>query len=78
MSAVPPPPGSPDAGVPWHYGDPHAEQRRLLAGEGAVDLSHRGVVLVSGPDRRSWLHSLTTAHVESLPAGVVPAGPPHR
>ncbi|CAB4846784.1 unannotated protein [freshwater metagenome] len=67
--ACPAPPGSPDSGVPWHYGDPHGEQRRLLRGEGWVDLSHRGVVTVTGPDRLSWLHSLTTQHVESLAPG---------
>ena len=67
--AVPPPEGSRDAGVPWHYGDPHAEQRALMAGRGAVALSHRGVVTVSGPDRLSWLHSLTTQHLEGLAPG---------
>jgi folate-binding protein YgfZ len=67
--AVPPPPGSPDQGVPWHYGDPHGEQRRLTDGAGAVDLSHRGVLGVTGPDRLTWLHSLTTAHLEALPPG---------
>ena len=41
----------PDAGVAWHYGDPVREQRRLEAGEAAVDLSHRGVLTVTGPDR---------------------------
>ncbi len=50
----------PDAGVAWHYGDPVREQRRLEAGEAAVDLSHRGVLTVTGPDRLSWLNSLTT------------------
>ena len=35
----------------------------LDQGEGAVDLSHRGVVTVTGPDRLSWLHSLTTQHL---------------
>ncbi len=50
----------PDAGVPWHYGDPVHEQRRLEAGEAAVDLSHRGVLTVTGPDRLSWLNSLTS------------------
>ena len=58
-----------DAGVPWHFGDPFGEQRRLVAGEGAVDLSHRGVITVSGPDRLSWLHSLTTQHLTSLAVG---------
>lgn len=56
----------PDAGVAAHYGDPMREQRRLAAGEAVVDLSHRGVVTVSGPDRLSWLHSITTAHLTAL------------
>jgi folate-binding protein YgfZ len=67
--ACPAPDGSPDTGVAWHYGDPHGEQRLLESGEGWVDLSHRGVVAVSGPDRLSWLHSLTTQHVEALAPG---------
>ncbi len=50
----------PDVGVPWHYGDPMREQRLLTGGEGVVDLSHRGVIAVTGPDRLAWLHSLTT------------------
>src|ERR687885_1053201 len=50
----------PDAGVAWHYGDPVREQRRLEAGEAVVDLSHRGVLTVTGPDRLSWLNSLTS------------------
>jgi folate-binding protein YgfZ len=60
----------PDAGVPWHYGDPMHEQRRLDAGEGVVDLSHRGVITVTGPDRLSWLHSLTTQYLEGLEPGL--------
>jgi tRNA-modifying protein YgfZ len=59
-----------DAGVAAHYGDPFREQKALLAGEGYVDLSHRGVVRVSGPDRLSWLHSLTTQHLTDLSPGV--------
>lgn len=66
---VPAPPGSPDEGVPWHYGDPMREQRALAAGRAAVDLSNRGVVTVTGADRLSWLHSLTTQHLEGLSAG---------
>ncbi|WP_424639973.1 YgfZ/GcvT domain-containing protein [Embleya sp. AB8] len=57
---------APDAGVAAHYGDPLREQRRLEAGEGFVDLSHRDVIKVSGPDRLSWLHSLTTQHLTGL------------
>lgn len=57
----------PDAGVPWHYGDPLREQRRLEQSQGVVDLSHRGVITVSGPDRLGWLHSLTTQQLADLP-----------
>jgi folate-binding protein YgfZ len=32
-----------------------------------VDLSHRGVVTVAGPDRLSWLHSVTTQNLTNLP-----------
>lgn len=67
--AVPPPDGSPDPGVPWHYGDPLREQRMLVEGTAVVDLSNRGVVAVTGPDRLTWLHSLTTQVLERLEAG---------
>ena len=59
-----------DAGVAWHFGDPMREQRLLAEGRGAVDLSHRGVLAVTGPDRLGWLNSLTTQHLEGLRAGV--------
>ena len=59
----------PDAGVAAHYGDPYREQRQLVEGVASVDLSHRPVVRVSGPDRLTWLHSLTSQHLEHLAAG---------
>ncbi|WP_375425861.1 YgfZ/GcvT domain-containing protein [uncultured Friedmanniella sp.] len=59
-----------DAGVPWHYGDPMREQRQFGSGTAVVDLSHRGVVTVTGPDRLTWLHSLTTQHLTALAPGV--------
>ncbi|MFI0741953.1 YgfZ/GcvT domain-containing protein [Streptomyces sp. NPDC021100] len=59
----------PDEGVAAHYGDPFREQRALADGSGFVDLSHRGVVAVSGDDRLSWLHLLLTQHVSELPPG---------
>jgi tRNA-modifying protein YgfZ len=58
---------APDGGVAAHYGDPFREQKALLGGEGFVDLSHRGVIRVAGPDRLSWLHSLTTQYLLDLP-----------
>jgi len=60
---------APDAGVAAHYGDPYAEQRALAAAEASVDLSHRPVVRITGPDRLSWLHSLLSQHVERLAPG---------
>jgi folate-binding protein YgfZ len=56
----------PDAGTPWHFGDPMREQRLLEQGEAMVDLSHRGVITVTGPDRLTWLHSLTTQYLLNL------------
>ena len=61
--------GAASAGVAAHYGDPMREQRRLAAGDAFVDLSHRGVITVTGPDRLSWLHSLTSQHVSHLAPG---------
>jgi len=55
-----------DAPVAAHYGSFNGEQRTLANGEGFVDLSHRGVIRVSGPDRLGWLHSLTTQQFENL------------
>jgi folate-binding protein YgfZ len=61
--------GGIDAPVAAHYGSFNLEQRALEVGEGFVDLSHRGVVRVSGPDRLDWLHSLTTQHLAALEPG---------
>jgi folate-binding protein YgfZ len=55
--------------VAAHYGDPLREQRTLAEGAGLVDRSDRDVVVVPGPDRLSWLHSLTSQHLEQLADG---------
>ena len=59
----------PDEGVAAHYGDPMREQRTAEESAGVVDRSSRGVLRITGPDRLSWLHSLTTQHLEGLAAG---------
>ncbi|GEP33619.1 folate-binding protein [Nocardioides szechwanensis] len=59
-----------DAPVAAHYGSFNVEQRQLEAGEGFVDLSHRDVIRISGPDRLTWLHNLTTQHFTDLAPGV--------
>ena len=61
--------GGADAGVAAHYGEPLREQRALAAGTAVVDLSHRGVVTVSGPDRLSWLNTLSSQQLTSLAPG---------
>ncbi|PNI10376.1 folate-binding protein YgfZ [Arthrobacter sp. AFG7.2] len=58
-----------DAGVAAHYGEPLREQRALAAGTAVVDLSHRGVVTVAGPDRLSWLNTLSSQQVAGLQPG---------
>jgi folate-binding protein YgfZ len=58
-----------DAGVAAHYGSFNREQRTLEAGDGFVDLSHRDVIRVAGPDRLTWLHSLTTQALTDLRSG---------
>lgn len=58
-----------DAGVAAHYGNPMTEQRALAAGTALVDLSHRGVVTVTGPDRLSWLDSVSSQSLAGLAPG---------
>lgn len=54
---------------PAHYGNPLGEQRMLERGEAVVDLSDRGVIAVTGPDRLSWLDSLTSQSLTGLGPG---------
>ena len=58
-----------DVGTAWHYGDPLGEQRILARGAGLLDRSNRGVLVVSGADRLSWLHSICSQHVSELRDG---------
>lgn len=58
-----------DAGAVWHYGDPFGEQKALAAGRAGVDLSHRPVFTIAGPDRLSWLHAITSADFAQLTPG---------
>jgi folate-binding protein YgfZ len=71
MSAVPAPEHGPDAGAVWHYGDPFGEQRAATDAVAIVDRSHRAVLQLTGADRRSWLHTISTQHVSELPDGAV-------
>jgi folate-binding protein YgfZ len=59
----------PDKGAIWHFGEPNQEQKALVAANAWADLSHRGVISISGKDRLTWLHALTTQHLEKLEVG---------
>jgi len=56
----------PDKGAIWHFGEPNNEQKALVKGNGWADLSHRGVISITGKDRLTWLHALTTQNLEKL------------
>lgn len=52
-----------------HYGAPVQEQRALEAGDAVVDLSHHGIIAVSGVDRLSWLNTMTSQQLTGLRPG---------
>ena len=58
-----------EAGVALHYGNPVQEQRALAAGEAIVDLSHHSVLTITGPDRLSWLDSISSQSIAKLAPG---------
>src|SRR5690554_6871567 len=58
-----------DAGVPAHYGNPALEQRALASGQAVVDLSHRAVLSLTGPDRLTWLDSISSQALKGLQPG---------
>lgn len=55
----------------WHYGDPLGEQRAAADDAVLVDRSNRAVLTLTGKDRQTWLHSISTQHVSALPDGAV-------
>ena len=70
-SAVPAPENGPDVAAIWHYGDPLGEQRAAGHGAIVVDRSHRAVLALTGAERKSWLHTVSSQHVSDLPDGTV-------
>ncbi len=67
--SIPPPDDHPEAGVPWHWGDPFAEQRTASRGAVVIDRSHREFLAVTGEERLSWLHLVISQHVTGLAEG---------
>ena len=58
-------PGDPDEAVPSHFGDPGREQAALAEGRAVCALA-RDVVTVTGPDRLSWLTTLSSQVLTAL------------
>ncbi|WP_084614595.1 CAF17-like 4Fe-4S cluster assembly/insertion protein YgfZ [Nakamurella lactea] len=61
----------PDDAIAWHYGDPIGEQRAAEDRSALFDLSHREVLAITGEDRLSWLHTLTTQALDTATDGTV-------
>jgi len=55
--------------MPAHYGDPVAEHHAVRKGVGIADLSHRGLLQVTGNDRVSWLQSIISNDILPLQPG---------
>ncbi|MDO5034902.1 MAG: glycine cleavage T C-terminal barrel domain-containing protein [Actinomycetaceae bacterium] len=62
-------PDSIDEGVAGRFKDWSDEQWELEAGRALSDMSDMGVVRVSGPDRLSWLTTISSQVVDPLPVG---------
>jgi folate-binding protein YgfZ len=63
-------PDTPPVVVGYHHvGDPLGEQRRFFAGDAVIALPHHHVLSVSGPDRLTWLDSLSSQFLVGLAAG---------
>jgi tRNA-modifying protein YgfZ len=71
LGTVSAPSGSPDIPpvIPGyhHVGDPLGEQKRFIAGDAVIALPHHHVISISGPDRLTWLDSLSSQFLVGLP-----------
>ncbi len=63
---------------PEHYGNPLGEQKALAAGQAVVLLADRSVITVTGPDRLTWLDSLTSQSLTKLATGRIGRDSPAR
>ena len=59
----------PDKGTIWHFGEPNKEQKALVAGDAFAQLINKSVITITGEDRLTWMHALTTQHLEKLNPG---------
>jgi folate-binding protein YgfZ len=52
--------------LPGHFGDPAAEYAAIHSAVGLIDLSHRGLLQFTGPDRLSFLQGMLSNDLRSL------------
>ena len=55
--------------LPQHFGDLRAEYQALRHGVGLCDVSHRGLVRVTGWDRQRFVHAMVSNDTQSLQPG---------
>ena len=55
--------------MPAHYGDPVSEHLAVRKGVGIADLSHRGLLQVTGDDRITWIQSIISNDILPLQTG---------
>lgn len=55
--------------MPQHYGDPAVEYRAVREAVAVADLSHRGMLRVTGDDRVTWLQSIISNDLRPLQPG---------
>lgn len=55
--------------LPIHFGNSAAEYESARSGLGLIDLSHRALVALSGPDRFSYLQGMISNDLRSLSSG---------
>jgi folate-binding protein YgfZ len=55
--------------IPDHYGDPVHEYQAVRDSVGLIDLSDRGKIVLSGPDRVKFLQGMVTQDVPKIPVG---------
>ena len=57
----------PTAGVAWHLRRPLANNAAPQRVAAVVDRSHRFVIAISGAERLTWLHTISSQHVADAP-----------
>ena len=58
-----------DRSIPAHYGDHAAEHLAVRKTAGIADISHRGMLQVTGDDRVTWLQSIVSQDLRPLQPG---------